>query len=56
MWLRKRLGEESKLGKSFGGEALLGRFMIGDEEWWMVTFATPFFFFFFFFFFSSSLE
>jgi len=50
MRLEKRLSEESKLGKSYGGEALLGRFMIDDEEWWMAMFAAPFFFF------SSSLE
>ena len=50
MRLAKRLGVESKLGKSFGGEAF-GRFMSDDEDLWMAMFAAPFFFFF-----SSSLE
>jgi hypothetical protein len=52
MKLEKSLGDESKLGKSFGGEAESRKFMIGDEEWWMAMFTAPFFFFFF----SSSLE
>ena len=44
------LGDEDKLGKSFGGEVESGMIMVGDEEWWMAMFAAPFFFF------SSSLE
>jgi hypothetical protein len=51
MRLEKSLGDESKLGKSFGGKVEVGKFMIGDEEWWIAMFVAPFFFFF-----SSSLE
>jgi hypothetical protein len=32
MRLEKRLGDESKLGKSFGGEASSEKFMVDDEE------------------------
>ena len=49
MRLEKSLGDEDKLGKSFGGEVESGKIMVGDEEWWMAMFAAPFFF-------SSSLE
>jgi hypothetical protein len=45
MRLEKSLGDEFKLGKSFGGEAKSRKFMIGDEEWWIAMFAAPFFFF-----------
>jgi hypothetical protein len=41
MRLEKSLGDESKLGKSFGGEVESGKFMIGDEEWWIAMFAAP---------------
>ena len=50
MRLEKSLGDEDKLGKSFGGEVESRKIMVGDEEWWKVMFVAPFFFF------SSSLE
>ena len=50
MRLEKSLGDEDKLGKSFGGKVESGKIMFGDEEWWMAMFAAPFFFF------SSTLE
>jgi hypothetical protein len=51
MRLEKSLGDEDRLGKSFGGEVKSRKIMVGDEEWWMMMFVAPFFFFF-----SSSLE
>ena len=44
MRLEKSLGDEDKLGKSFGGEVESEKIMVGDEEWWMVMFAAPFLF------------
>ena len=49
MRLEKSLGDEDRFGKSFGGEAELGKIIIGDEDWWMAMFVALFFF-------SSSLE
>jgi hypothetical protein len=49
MRLEKRLGDEDRLGKSFGGKVELGKIMVGDEEWWTAMFVAPFFF-------SSSLK
>ena len=48
--VEKSLGDEDKLGKSFGGEVESGKIMVSDDEWWMVMFVATFFFF------SSSLE
>ena len=50
MRLEKSLGDEDKLGKSFGGEVESEKIMVSNEEWWMVMFVAPFYFF------SSTLE
>jgi hypothetical protein len=49
MRLEKSLGDEDRLGKSFGGKVESGKIIAGDEGWWMAMFVAPFFFFFFFF-------